>query len=136
MTRLIVLIVLTAVAVGVAYQLQRRRPEPPSAPSYKAPTQVDRMDFAGATEPILIAMFSSTTCNSCAAAWDVIEAEQRPGVAIERIDVQSDPERHKRYKIDGVPTTIVVSSDGVVQERWFGPMSNNALDGALPPRRS
>ena len=64
MTRLIVLLVLTAAAVAIALLIQRRRPDPPSAPSYRAPTQLDRSDFDGIDTPILLVVFASTTCDS------------------------------------------------------------------------
>lgn len=131
MIRLVVLVVLTLVAVGVAYLLQRRRPEPPSAPSYRAPTQVDRDDFHAPPTDTLIAVFASKTCDTCPIAWEIAEALQRPGVTAERIDVQVDPDRHKRYKIDGVPTTLLVDPDGVVRKSFFGVVSPEVLGADL-----
>ena len=132
MTRLIVLLVLTAAAIGVAYLLQRRRPEPPTAPSYRSPTQVDRADFNAPAETVLIAVFASTSCNSCPAAWEVVQAHARPQVSVERIDLEDDPVRHQRYKIDGVPTTLVIDPDGVVRQAFFGVVDPVALAAALP----
>lgn len=144
MTRLAVLVVLTAAAIAVAYLLQRRRPEPPTAPSYRAPKQVDRADFvsqahegsssetSGGTPSTLLAVFASTTCNSCPKVWEVVSALAGPGVDTERIDVQADPDRHARYKIDGVPTTLVIDPDGVVTNSFFGVVSVEQLESALP----
>lgn len=129
MTRLIILIVLVLIAGAVAWTLQRRRPEPPSAPSYRAPSQVDRADFAGPHDRPLVVVFASTTCNSCGSVW--VEVQQLDGPVVERIDVQDDPKRHERYKIDGVPTTLVVSADGVVTASFFGPLPVGALEAAV-----
>jgi len=132
--RLIVLIILTLVAVGVAFVLQRRRPDPPSAPSYRAPTQLDRDDFADTAGRLLIVLFSSATCDSCPGAWAVIEAITArlvPVVAAERYDVQDAPELHGRYRIDGVPTTLVVDAEGVVVQAFFGPLTAEQLADAL-----
>jgi hypothetical protein len=133
--RLIALAVLTGAAVVVAILLQRRRPDPPSAPSYRAPTQLDPRDFPGAEGLVLVALFSSLTCHSCPRAWETIEAVlgpgPAPGVTWRRIDVQSEPELHRRYKIDGVPMTVVADTEGVVLQAFFGPLSSEQLVEAL-----
>lgn len=134
--RLAVLIVLTMVAVGVALLLQRRRPEPPSAPSYRAPRQLDRADFSAPGARVLVVLFSSTTCDSCPGAWATIEQVAAEWTATgdlarQRVDVQVDPELHSRYRIDGVPTTIVADREGVVGQAFFGPPEAAALRSAL-----
>lgn len=131
-TRLLVLVALTLVAVGIAYLLRRRRPDPPSAPSYRAPAQLDRSDFVGAETPILLVVFASKTCDSCRGVWELIETVERPDTVVERIFVEDDPERHRRYRIDGVPTTLVVDPHGVVQHSFFGPLTPEDLRLALP----
>lgn len=134
--RLIALVVLTAVAVGVALVLQRRRPDPPSAPSYRAPAQLDRADFAGAAGGWLVVLFGSSTCDTCPLAWADVQALTRSAVAgqaldIQRVDVQTDPSLHKRYRIDGVPTTVVADGEGVVVEAFFGPIDPDRFTAAL-----
>jgi hypothetical protein len=130
--RLVLLVVLTLMAVGVAVVLQRRRPEAPSAPSYRAPTQLDRADFSEPETPILVVVFSSRTCDSCAGVWELVGSLDRPDTVVERIDVEADAERHKRYRIDGVPTTLVVDPRGVVQHSFFGPIPAEEFRLALP----
>lgn len=132
MTRLLVLIALTVVAVGVAYLLQRRRPDAPSAPSYRAPTQLDRSDFDRPDQPILVVVFTSSTCESCRGVWELVGSLGRPDTVVQRIEVEDDPALHKRYRIDGVPTTLVVDPLGVVQQPFFGPVSPEELRQALP----
>lgn len=134
MTRLIILIALTAVAVGVALLLQRRRPEAPTAPSYRAPTQVDRADFDHDSTPTLLAVFTSASCSSCATAWSSVEslAATQDGLAAQRIEIQDDPKLHQRYRIDGVPTTLIIDADGVVTKSFFGPPVEDDLLAALP----
>lgn len=131
MTRLIILVVLALAAVGVALLLQRRRPEPPSAPSYRAPSQLDRSDFAGSSELPLVVVFASTTCHSCPVVWEEVAQAGTAALVVERIDVQDDPRRHQRYKIDGVPTTLVVDPEGVVTASFFGPLPDGALRSAI-----
>lgn len=134
--RLIALVVLTAAAVGVALVLQRRRPDPPSAPSYRAPAQLDRADFTATAGRWLVVLFGSTTCDTCPLAWASVEAMTRSAVGggrldIQRIDVQSDPSLHQRYRIDGVPTTVVADDEGVVVEAFFGPVDPDRFAEAL-----
>lgn len=137
MERLVVLVVLTAVAVGVALMLQRRRPDPPSAPSYRAPTQVDRADFDGSGEQPLVAVFTSATCSSCAVALETAtkvaagERGKAAGVAVQELEVTRDAKLHSRYRIDGVPTTIIVDGEGVVHKTFFGPTDPNELEAVL-----
>lgn len=139
--RLIVLAVLTAAAVGVALALQRRRPDPPSAPSYRAPVQLDRQDFAAGAGRWLVVLFGSLTCDSCPQAWATIQAVLGPAgeggpassspVDLQRVDVQTDPELHRRYRIDGVPTTVIADPEGVVVQTFFGPIPPEELRDAV-----
>ena len=131
MIRLFVLIVLALAAVGLALLLQRRRPDPPSAPSYRAPSQLDRDDFLSPDVPVLAVVFASTTCNPCPEVWAQVEQLASEEVAVQRIDVQDGAELHKRYKIDGVPTTIVANHNGVVAKAFFGPIDDGELGEAM-----
>ncbi len=133
--RLAALVVLAVAAVGVALVLQRRRPDPPSAPSYRAPAQLDRNDFTPPAGSWAVVLFGSTTCDTCPTAWAVIQQvlNDRSGGPVEsqRVDVQSDADLHRRYRIDGVPTTVLADPDGVVTHTFFGPMEPASLADAL-----
>ena len=131
LTRLIVLAVLAAAAVGLAYLLQRRRPDPPSAPSYRAPAQLDRDDFAYPERPYLAVVFASTTCETCPRVWALLEPLALPQLAVQRVDVQDRADLHQRYRIDGVPTTLFAGPDGVVVKAHFGPFGEDELREAL-----
>ncbi len=134
MDRLIILLVLSAAAAGVALLLQKRRPEPPSAPSYRAPTQLDRNDFVSPETPILIVSFTSRTCKSCAATWQSVNhgVGERPQVVTQNVELQNDPAGlHERYKIDGVPTTVIAGAEGIVHASYFGEMTPEAISKAL-----
>lgn len=131
MERLILLVVLAAVAMVVAYLLQRRRPDPPSAPSYRAPRQLDRADFDKPEHPVLVAVFASTTCTTCPTVWADVEHSSSSTVATQYVTVQDDPTLHKRYKVDGVPTTVVADHEGVVVHAFFGPVDQDELVAAV-----
>lgn len=125
------MVALLVVAAVIAVVLQRRRPDPPSAPSYRAPSQLDRDDFAQPDAPVLIAVFGSSTCDSCPRAWAAVEPLASDRVAVQRIDVQDNPDLHQRYRIDGVPTTIVADHEGVVAHAYFGAVTSDDLAEAL-----
>lgn len=139
MERLVVLVVLTALGVVVAAVMQRRRPDPPSVPGYRAPAQLDRQDFDHPEKPILVVLFSSLVCDGCPRAWETIESVlssiEQPELAarlvIQRVDIQTNPELHRRYRIDGVPTTVVADTQGVAVQSFFGPMTQGQLMEAL-----
>jgi hypothetical protein len=134
MERLGILVALSIGAALVALVLQRRRPDPPSAPSYYSPTQLDRADFVASDVPILVVSFTSRTCNSCAATWSAVldGVGDRPQVAVQNVELQDDPSGlHERYKIDGVPTTLIVGSKGIVHASFFGELTAEAVTDAL-----
>ncbi len=118
--RIALFLLLTGVAVGLAWYLQRRRPDPPSAPSYKAPSQLDLADFDRTDADVSLIVFASTTCDTCPGVWETVRDHRSAEVAAQRIDVQDDPALHKRYQIDGVPTTLIVDAEGVVVQAFFG----------------
>jgi hypothetical protein len=130
-TRLVILVVLAGIAVAVALVLQRRRPDPPSAPSYRAPSQLDRDDFAQPDAPFLAVVFASATCNTCPEVWAMVEPFGGDRLAVQRIDVQDRSELHRRYRIDGVPTTVLADADGVVSATFFGPIPPEDLAAAV-----
>jgi len=131
MERLIVLVVLSLVAVAIALLMQRRRPDPPSAPSYRAPTQLDRNDFNRPDAPALVVVFASETCDSCPGVWSAVNQLPPERIITQQVTVQADPGLHRRYRIDGVPTTVIANHDGVVVDAFFGPVQLEDIVEAL-----
>ncbi len=134
MIRLVALVVLTIIAIAIAIVLQRRRPDPPTAPSYRSPSQLDRDDFVSSPGQVLVVLFASTTCDTCPRAWEAVESVLgvlAGAFVAQRVDVQHDSEIHQRYRIDGVPTTIVADQQGVVVQAFFGPITPRQLTEAL-----
>jgi hypothetical protein len=134
--RLVVLVGLVLAAVVLALILQRRRPDPPSAPGYRVPAQLDRDDFLRPDAAALIAVFASTTCNSCPEVWVLVEPLASRDLAVQRIDVEDGGELHRRYRIDGVPTTVLADAEGVVTATFFGPVDEEALRSAVAALRA
>lgn len=123
--------VLALAAVAVAQLLQRRRPDPPSAPSYRAPRQLDRDDFITPDRRVLVVVFGSETCETCPQVWSDVEPLGDDHLAVQYVTVQRDHTLHQRYRIDGVPTTVVADEQGVVVQTFFGPVPVNDLAAAI-----
>ena len=133
MTQLLVGLVIAAVVGGAAWWVERRRlaVDPPTVAGHHVPTHIDRADFDGVSTPWLVAVFSSATCASCAdvlAKAAVLESDE---VAVVDVEVAAAPDVHQRYRIDAVPTTVVVDAEGVVQRSFLGPVSATHLWAAL-----
>jgi len=90
--RLLVLVVVAAAAAALAYLVQRRRPDAPIRTGWMVPEQLDRRDFARPDAPWLVAVFTSASCDSCAAVVDVAGPLASGAVAVDVVEVG---ERHE-----------------------------------------
>src|SRR3954468_452991 len=97
-----------ALAVAVlAWELERRRPQAPTQPRWAVPDQLDRADFDRPGAPWLIAVFSSATCDSCAAAVKEAETLGSGDIVVQEVEVKTRADLHDRYNIEAVPTLVV-----------------------------
>ncbi len=119
------------VAVIVAALIRRRRPDPPPRDAHEIPRQVDRADFPRPDAPWLVALFTSRTCESCAAMLEKVVVLESGDVATCDVDYQSRPDLHARYKVSGVPMVVLVDADGVVRAGFVGPATATDLWAAL-----
>ena len=135
-------LVLVAVVAVVAVAMQRRRPDAPTSAGYTVPAQLDRNDFERPDAPWLVAVFTSATCGTCADVVAKAQALRSDAVAVADIEVTADPDTHRRYGIDAVPTLVVTDAAGVVQRSFLGPVTATDLwaavaevrePGTLPP---
>ncbi|MFK7917220.1 MAG: thioredoxin domain-containing protein [Ilumatobacter sp.] len=132
MTRLLIALVIVAVAAGVAFIAQRRRqPDAPTQRRYNVPEQLDRHDFPRADAPWLVAVFTSDTCDKCADVATKAMVLESKDVAVANLDFVGDRELHDRYQIDAVPTLVIVDHQGVTQKSFLGPMSATDLWAAV-----
>jgi len=136
MGRLVIAVVLAAVAAGAATVISRRiRRTPESSPSWTVPPQLERADFARPDAPWLVVLFSSATCEVCAAVWERAQIVESGDVAVQNLEAKADRRLHERYRIDAVPLLIIADSDGVVRKHFLGPVSGADLWGALAELR-
>ena len=111
-----------AVALLVAMVLGRK-PGAPASNTHHVPNLLDRNDFVRPEAPWLVAVFTSSTCDTCAGVWERAELLTSDQVATQRIDFQTDKAMHERYNIDGVPTLVVADADGAVKRGFLGPVT-------------
>ena len=132
-------LVLIALAAAVALVLERRRSAPPTQASatreYQVPTQLDRADFDGAARPWLVAVFTSSTCDSCAKVVPKARVLECDDVAVVEVPYQSRKDLHKRYEIDVVPLLVVADAEGVVKASFIGNASATDLWAAVAEAR-
>ena len=136
MERALLTVVLVAVAVAVALLLQRRRPAPPTQPTRNAPpSQLDRRDFEDPAREWLVAVFTSSTCDSCAGALAKARVLASDSVVVQDIPWQTRKDLHDRYNIDTVPLIAVAGRDGVVRTTFVGTPSATDLWAAVADAR-
>ena len=111
-----------AVAGMVAWwQKQQHRPAPTATPG-APPGSLDRTDFRAPEAPLLIAVFTSATCSSCEAVWAELAGYESTSVATQNVEVGESPDLHDRYRIESVPTAVIVDRSGETQAAFVGPL--------------
>jgi len=133
--RLIILVVVAAAAATLAFLVQRRRPNAPIRTGWTVPDQLDRRDFAHPDAPWLVAVFTSASCDSCAAVVDVAKPLASDAVAVDVVEIGEKREVHDRYAVDAVPMVLLVDALGVVRDHHLGPVSAAHLWGSLAELR-
>lgn len=128
MTRLVIAVVIVAVAAVVAEVVRRRRvPDAPTQRRFNVPEQLDRSDFVRPDAPWLVVTFSSDTCDKCAEVVSKAAVLETTEVAVANIDFLQNKVLHERYQIDAVPTLVIVDSAGVTRKSFLGPMTATDL---------
>ena len=135
MDRVLIAAAIVVVAVAVALVARRRRPDPPTQPSGRVPTQLDRADFARPDAPWLVVVFTSATCHTCADVVAKAEVLASDDVAVDHAEWQTRRDVHDRYRIDGVPLLVIADGDGVVRRSFAGPVSATDLWAAVAAAR-
>ena len=133
---MLAIVVVGAVAVGVAAYLRRRDADAPQqGPSYDVPVQLDRHDFVRPDAPWLVAVFSSSTCLACQGTWDKAELLGSDAVAVQKLDSIEQKDTHTRYGVDAVPMVVIADADGAVQRSFIGEPTATDLWAALAELR-
>jgi thioredoxin-related protein len=136
MTRLVIAAVIVALAVIVSEVVRRRRvPDAPTQRRFNVPEQLDRADFVRPEAPWLVVTFTSDTCEKCAEVVRKAAVLETDEVAVANIDFIARRELHERYRIDAVPTLVIVDAEGVTRRSFLGPMTATDLWAAVAEAR-
>jgi thioredoxin-related protein len=129
--RLLLALGLAAAAVLVAAVLRRRSSPAPLQAGWQAPIQLDRADFARPDAPYLVALFSSETCQTCAAMARKVAVLACGDVAVDDVEHSARKELHEKYRIEAVPIVVVADATGVVRAHFIGPATATDLWAAV-----
>jgi len=130
-SRLAVAVVVLVVTAVAAWILGRRRPDPPVRDVYPVPAQLDRSDFPRPQAPLLVVLFSSRTCESCAPMAEKVAALASEAVATVDVEASEQRDLHRRYGVEGVPMVVVADAEGVVRAGFVGTVSAGELAAAV-----
>lgn len=83
------------------------------------PAQLDRVDFA-ATQPWLVVVFSSASCNSCADMVRKAKVLESAEVGVVDVEFTANRQLHLKYRIEAVPIVVVADAQGVVHAGFVG----------------
>ena len=131
MERLAIALAVAALALLIAWMLQRRRRPPVAGPRLTVPERVDRADFRGARAPWLLAVFTNHDCETCGAVWDRVQGLGGGTIDTREVRYEIDPDLYERYGVDACPLVILVDTDGVVRASHHGPVTLAELERSL-----
>jgi hypothetical protein len=136
-TRVLIAAAIAAVVVVVAVVAERRRRGrvAPVRDAFPIPRQLSRADFPQPGAPWLVVLFSSDTCDGCAAMRARVAALASTEVATVDVTWQDGRALHERYAVSGVPMTLVVDGEGVTRRAFLGSVSATDLWAAVAGAR-
>lgn len=109
----------------------RRKVDVPTQRTFTVPTQIDRSDFGSPTQEWLVAVFTSSSCPVCADVAAKVAALDSSNVATRTVEYSTQRDLHTRYRIDAVPTVVIVDALGIVRHHVLGPVSATDLWAAV-----
>ena len=76
--------------------------------------------------------FTAPYCGMCRAIREAfVDPMARAGYPVEVVDCMSEPGRAVAFRIDKVPTTVVLDHGGEVYSRYVGTIDRGFLEGLL-----
>jgi hypothetical protein len=134
--RLAIGVVILVIVLAIAWLMRRRKPEAPPRDVYPVPRQLDRADFPRPDAPWLVALFSSTVCDSCRGLPPKLAALESSAVATCEIEASKRGDLHRRYEISAIPMTVVADAEGVVRRAFVGAFTATDLWAAVAESRA
>jgi len=94
------------------------------------PTRIPASEVGLEVGPAVI-VFTESSCDSCQTAVRLVRGPAGAGIRVADIEYGAEPELHKKFAIDTVPTTLVVDSEGNVLAGWTGRVDLSQFTTAL-----
>ncbi len=136
MERLVIAAAIVVVVVVVAALTNKgRSADAPTQRTFSVPEQLDRADFDRPDAPWLVAVFSSATCDVCAGVAERAAVLESDAVSIAVVEFGEQPELHRKYDIDAVPTLVIADAHGVVRKHFLGPVNSTDMWAAVAEAR-
>ena len=135
MDRLLLVLGGVAIAGIVAALLSRGHKATPAANTHTIVRQLDRSDFNGATRPWLVAVFTASTCATCAGVMERARHLASSQVSVQELELSSEAKLHERYGVDSVPMVLIADETGAVQRAFLGPTTATDLWASLAELR-
>lgn len=123
MVTILIMSAVGALALALAWLAQRQRRPSPTSTTGEPPAQLDRTDFRSPDTRWLIAVFTSASCASCERVWNELASYESATTVAQNIEVAADPDLHRKYRIDSVPTAVITGADGIVRHAVVGPLA-------------
>tara|TARA_B100001029_G_C14996977_1_gene415620 strand:+ start:304 stop:711 length:408 start_codon:yes stop_codon:yes gene_type:complete len=128
---LILVLLLGAFAIVVAYIANNRHTDSPSVPKSSLPVQVDRNDFDLPDMKWLLAFFSSESCSSCIQVREILNKITLNSIHVQEISFPREKNLHTRYAINSVPIVLIANLDGVVIWSYAGVPPNDLIENLI-----
>ena len=121
MSRLIVLALISFGASLAAVLLRKLNYRNFVTSGWSIPGHLNREDFGFLSEPWLVVIFSSDSCETCKPVVAESMKLSSLGIAVQEIALETNKDLHKKYDIDAVPMLLLVDKFGVVRSSHLGP---------------
>ncbi|MEC9034499.1 MAG: hypothetical protein VYC89_03765 [Actinomycetota bacterium] len=135
MDRFYLLLLVASVAGILAYKFQRGSSDAPVRTGWSIPDQVNRKDFLSPDIPWLVAVFTSSSCDTCSEVISKAVPLASSQVVVHEVEAKKDKDLHDRYKIEAVPLVALIDTQGVVRSHFLGPVSSSDLWSSLAELR-
>ena len=135
MDRFYLLLLVASVAGILAYKFQRSSSDTPVRTGWSIPDQVNRKDFLSPDIPWLVAVFTSSSCDTCSEVVSKTVPLASSQVVVHEVEAKKDKDLHDRYKIEAVPLVALIDTQGVVRSHFLGPVSSSDLWSSLAELR-